>query len=299
VASDDHYSKLNVTLLSEQGQGQPQLAPVATTMDTHNTTILVVDVGNTNTVLGLYQGDSLRALWRLSTNPERTADEYGVAIHSLFALKKLSTSDINGMMIASVVPPMNIVLEEMARKYFKMEAHFLGPGTRTGMAILVDTPQEVGADRIADAVAAFEKYGGPCIVMDFGTAITFDAVSQKGEYLGGVIMPGIGIAAEALFQRTAKLPRVEFREPDRVIGTNTISNIQSGLFYGAVDAVDGMLGRLCEELGKQTKVIATGGQAAMVAGASRYKPTLDSSLTLDGLRIIYQRNQSAPRRKQG
>jgi type III pantothenate kinase len=178
-----------------------------------------------------------------------------------------------------------------------MDAQFLGPGTRTGMAILVDTPQEVGADRIADAVAAFEKYGGPCIVMDFGTAITFDAVSAKGEYLGGVIMPGIGITSEALFHRTAKLPRVEFREPDRVIGTNTISNIQSGLFYGAVDAVDGMLARMCVVLGKQTKIIATGGQALMVASASKYKPTIDSSLTLDGLRIIYHRNQTAPRRK--
>jgi type III pantothenate kinase len=266
-------------------------------IDTLNTTILVIDAGNTNTVLGLYQGASLRALWRLATSRERTADEYGVVIHNLFALEKLSASDISGIMIASVVPPMNFVLAEMARKYFKMEAQFLGPGTRTGMAILVDTPQEVGADRIADAVAAFEKYGGPCIVMDFGTAITFDCVSQKGEYLGGVIMPGIGISSEALFERTAKLPRVEFREPDRVIGTNTITNIQSGLFYGAVDAVDGMLGRLSAVLGKRTKVIATGGQAPMIAGASKYKPTIDSSLTLDGLRIIYHRNQSGSRRK--
>ena len=156
-------------------------------------------------------------------------------------------------MISSVVPPMNFVLAEMAKKYFKMEAQFLGPGTRTGMAILVESPQEVGSDRIADAVAAYEKYGGPCIVVDFGTAITFDAISPKGEYLGGVIMPGIGTAAEALFQHTAKLPRVEIREPDRVIGTNTISNIQSGLFYGAVDAVDGMLDRICAVLGKQPR----------------------------------------------
>jgi type III pantothenate kinase len=266
-------------------------------MDNSNTTILVIDVGNTNTVLGLYQGDSLRALWRLATSREQTADEYGILIHNLFALEKLPTSDISGIMIASVVPPLNGVLAEMAQKYFKMEAQFLGPGTRTGMAILVDTPQEMGADRVADAVAAFEKYLGPCIVIDFGTAITFDCISEKGEYLGGVIMPGIGIAAEALFQRTAKLPRVEIREPDRVIGTNTISQIQSGLFYGAVDAVDGMLDRLCAALGKQAKVIATGGQAPLVAGASKYHPTLDSSLTIDGLRIIYYRNQSSKRRK--
>jgi len=266
-------------------------------MDNSNTTILVIDVGNTNTVLGLYEGASLRALWRLTTSREQTADEYGILIHNLFALEKLSASDICGMMIASVVPPLNAVLAEMARKYFKIEPLFLGPGTRTGMPILVDAPQEMGADRVADAVAAYEKYGGPCIVVDFGTAITFDCISQKGEYLGGVIMPGIGIAAEALFQRTAKLPHVEIREPERVIGTNTISHIQSGLFYGAVDAVDGMLDRLCAVMGKQTKVVATGGQAPLVAGASKYKPTLDSSLTLDGLRIIYYRNQSPKRRK--
>jgi len=266
-------------------------------MDDSNTTILVIDVGNTNTVLGLYQGSSLRALWRLATSREQTADEYGILIHNLFTLEKFPASEITGIMIASVVPPLNSVLAEMARKYFKMEPLFLEPGTRTGMAILYETPQEVGADRVADAVAAYEKYGGPCIVVDLGTAITFDVISAKGEYVGGVIMPGIGIAAEALFERTAKLPRVEIRKPDRVIGTNTINSIQSGLFYGAVDAIDGMLDRLCTELGKQTKVIATGGQAPLVAGASKYKPTIDSSLTLDGLRIIYQRNQSGPRRK--
>jgi type III pantothenate kinase len=266
-------------------------------MDNPNTTILVIDVGNSNTVLGLYQGATLRALWRLATRRAQTADEYGILIHNLFTLDKLSASEISGIMISSVVPPMNFVLAEMARKYFKMEAQFLGPGTRTGMAILVETPQEVGADRIANSVAAYEKYGGPCIVVDFGTAITFDCISAKGEYLGGVIMPGIGIAAEALFQRTAKLPRVEIREPDRVIGTNTITNIQSGLFYGAVDAVDGMLDRLCAVLGKQTKVVATGGHAPLVAGSSKYNPAVDSSLTLDGLRIIYHRNHSASRRK--
>ncbi len=209
-------------------------------MATSHTTILVIDTGNTNTVLGLYEGETLRALWRLGTNREQTADEYGVVIQNLFALEKVSASDISGIMIASVVPPMDAVLAEMARKYFKMEALFLGPGVRTGMALLVDTPQELGADRVADAVAAYEKYGGPCIVVDLGTAITFDCISAKGEYMGGVIMPGIGIAAEALFQRAAKLPRVEIREPDRLIGTNTINSMQSGLFYGAVDSIDGM-----------------------------------------------------------
>lgn len=266
-------------------------------MDQPNTTILVIDVGNTNTVLGLYQGLTLRALWRLATSREQTADEYGILIHNLFTLDKLDASEISGIMIASVVPQMNSVLAEMSRKYLKIEALFLGPGVRTGMAIMVETPQEVGADRIADAVAAFEKYGGPCIVVDLGTAITFDCVSAKGEYLGGSIMPGIGIAAEALFQRTAKLPRVEIREPDRVIGTNTINSIQSGLFYGAVDAIDGMLDRLCAVLGKTTRVIATGGQAPLVAGASKYKPPIDSSLTLDGLRLIYHRNRAVSRHR--
>lgn len=265
-------------------------------MNNPNTKIFVIDVGNTNTTLGLFEGPTLRALWRLATSRERTADEYGVLIHNFFNLEKLSTTDITGIMIASVVPPMNHVLGEMAKKYFKMEAQFLGPGTRTGMAILVESPQEVGADRIADAVAAYEKYGGPCIVVDFGTAITFEAISAKGEYLGGVIMPGIGIAAEALIQHTAKLPRVEIRQPERVIGTNTISNIQSGLFYGTVDSVDGMLDRLVAILGPQTKIVAAGGHAPLVAGASRYKPVIDSSLTLDGLRIIYHRNQAARRK---
>jgi type III pantothenate kinase len=262
-----------------------------------NSKLLVIDVGNTNTVLGVYQGTSLQALWRLATSREQTADEYGILIHNLFTLEKLRAADVHGIMISSVVPPLNSVLGEMARKYFKIEPLFLGPGTRTGMAILVETPQEVGADRIADAVAAYEKYGGPCIVVDFGTAITFDAISKKGEYLGGVIMPGIGIAAEALYQRTAKLPHVEIREPDRVIGTNTVNSIQSGVFYGAVDAVDGMLDRLCAVLGGEVKVVATGGQAPMVAGASKYKPPIDASLTLDGLRIIYQRVHSGTRKK--
>jgi type III pantothenate kinase len=266
-------------------------------MENSDLQLLVIDVGNTNTTLGVYQGTSLRALWRLATSREQTADEYGILIHNLFTLGKLPPTDIRGIMIASVVPPLNFVLGEMARKYFKMEALFLGPGTRTGMSILVDTPQEVGADRIADAVAAYEKYGGPCIVVDFGTAITFDTVSKKGEYLGGLIMPGISIAAEALFQRTAKLPRVEIREPDRVIGTNTINSIQAGLFYGTVGAVDGILDRLCALSGSETKVVATGGQAPLVAGASKYKPLIDSSLTLEGLRIIYQRVHSGARHK--
>jgi type III pantothenate kinase len=259
--------------------------------------LLVMDVGNTNTVLGVFEGKDLKAQWRLSTNRRQTADEYGILIRNLFALDGIQPEQITGLMIASVVPPLNFVLEEMSTKYFRMKAVFLGPGTRTGMAIHYDNPQEVGADRIADSVAAFEKYGGPCIVVDFGTAITFDAISEKGEYLGGVIAPGIGISSEALFQQAARLPRVEMREPQRVIGTNTVSSMQSGLFYGAVGMVDGILDRLYATLGPKTKVVATGGQAPLLAGASKYQPPVDPALTLEGLRIIYERNLAPARHK--
>jgi type III pantothenate kinase len=253
--------------------------------------LLVIDVGNTNTVLGVFEGKDLRAQWRLKTDKSQTADEYGILTRNLFMLDGVQVEQIRGIMAASVVPTLNGVLEEMASKYFHLKPLFLTPGTRTGMAIHYDNPQEVGADRIADAVAAFEKYGGPCIVLDFGTAITFDVVSEKGEYLGGAIAPGLGISADALFEHAAKLPRVEFREPQHVIGTNTVASMQSGLFYGAVGLVDGILDRLCQVLGRKTPVVATGGQASLVAGASKYKPPVEPWLTLEGLRIIYERNK--------
>ncbi len=259
--------------------------------------LLVMDVGNTNTTLGIFEGKELKAQWRLATNREQTADEYGILIRNLFTLDGVRADLITGIMVASVVPPLDSVLKEAAEKYFRVPALFLGPGVHTGMAIRYDNPQEVGADRIADAVAAYEKYGGPCVVVDFGTGINFDVVSEKGEYLGGAIAPGIGIAAEALFERAARLPRVEIREPARVIGTNTVASMQSGLFYGAVGAMDGILDRLIAVLGKDTKVVATGGQASLVAAASKYKPPVDPALTLEGLRIIFERHQAAARHK--
>ena len=274
--------------------------------------LLALDVGNTNTVLGLYRLDGenpvspatapgpgdvdkpeLAAHWRITTHRAQTVDEYGVFFVNLFEMHGMAPSQVTHIIIASVVPPVDSTLRQVCELYFKIEPMFVEPGIKTGMPMLIDNPTELGADRIADCVAAFARYGGPCIVVDFGTATKFEVISARGEYMGGAIAPGLGLSADALFSHAARLSRVDIKRPAKVIATNTVGHLQSGLYFGYIGLVDGILDRIVAELGTKPRVIASGIMAHLIAADSRYISDIDDMLTLDGLRILFERNRTA------
>ncbi len=265
--------------------------------------LLAIDVGNTNTVIGLYRPataevpSAMAYHWRMTTPLRQTVDELRLTLRSMFSLDGVDTGAITGVAISSVVPPIDSLLREVIEKIFNIKPLFIEPGVKTGLPVLTDNPAEVGADRIVNCVAAFERYGGPTIVVDLGTATTFDVISVRGEFLGGAIAPGIGISADALFSSAARLSRVNIRKPAKVIGTGTVDNIQIGLFYGYVGLIDGICDRMIAELGPETKVIATGGYARLLAESSRRIQGVDDNLTLDGVRLIYERNHDRLRRR--
>ena len=250
--------------------------------------LMVIDVGNTNTVLGLYRGDELLHCWRLLTVRERTADEWGILIRTLFQIGEIPNETLAGIAISSVVPPARPALEEVGVRYFGIQPLFIEATMDLGMPVRYNPPGDVGADRVVNAVAAYEEFGGPVIVVDFGTATTFDAISAQGEYLGGVIAPGMGISAEALFIRAARLPRVEIRAPEKVIGDSTVGSMQSGLYWGYAGLVDGILRRMKQEL-ENPHVVSTGGLAELIFPACEEIDSVEKNLTLEGMRLIYKR----------
>ncbi|MGE5508667.1 MAG: type III pantothenate kinase [Chitinophagales bacterium] len=254
--------------------------------------LLVVDIGNTNTVLGLFEGEQLVRDWRVTTAASYTADEVSLLLHNLLALGGVERAQVTAVAASSVVPPVVPAWEEGIHRYLGVEALFVGPGVKTGLPVRYENPKEVGADRIVNAVAALARYGGPAIVIDFGTATTFDALSAQGEYLGGAICPGLGISVEALVNRTAKLPRVELVRPAKVIGKTTVTSIQAGVIYGAVGQTREIIRRMAAELGGAPKVIATGGLARVIAGDLPEIEVVDQGLTLEGLRLIHERNRA-------
>lgn len=253
--------------------------------------LFALDVGNSNTMVGLFAGPRLESHWRLTTNRAQTVDEFGFLLHGLLAQRGFAGRTFDGAIVASVVPPLDAMIRQALERLCGQPPLFVGPGIKTGMPIHYDSPADVGADRIVNAVAGFERVGGPLIVVDFGTATTFDVVSARGEYLGGIICPGLAISAEALFARTARLPRVEVRRPERLIGNTTVGSIQSGLFYGYVGLVASLLDRLQAELGGEARVLATGGLAPLLAPQIPALGVPDEMLTLTGLRLLWERNR--------
>ena len=254
--------------------------------------LLVIDIGNSNTVLGIYAGQTLKNDWRIGTDKDRTVDEYAMLINNLFQLSGLKFSGLDDVIVSSVVPPMLDTIEGLCQQYFNLKPYIVGPGMKTGMPIQYDNPREVGADRIVNAIAAYERSKCGLIVVDFGTATTFDVISPDGSYQGGAIAPGVGISADALFERASKLPRVEFTRPDQVVAKNTVNSMQAGIFFGYVGLVEGIVSRMKKELPELPKVIATGGLAAPISAATNCIDRVEPFLTLEGLRILYERNRS-------